>query len=214
MKKTSSTCLLTLVAGMTMAVTAHSQGTFQNLDFEAARIIFTSFDRVGTTNALPGWMAFSGTNELFTVPYNNRTVPNYVGLQGSNDVVISGSFSVLVEYNGSLSQTGLVPAEAQALLFKARAANPLVPSTLLVSLEGQDLAYTVLASGPDYTLYGADIAAFAGQMATLSFARQGVSSYFIDDIQFAVPEPSTLALVGVGGFLFAAHRLRRRRGKF
>jgi hypothetical protein len=176
------------------------------LDFEAARIVLLGFNIVATTNALPGWSAFSGTNQLGTVPYNNPAVINTVGLIGSNVFVISDNFSVIINASGSISQTGLVPADAQMLLFKTDSASL---SPVLVSFGGQNLPYTAVSSGPNYTLYGANVSAFAGQTAALSF--WGTSGAYLDDIQFAVPEPSSLALLGCGGVLLAGHWLRRFR---
>lgn len=201
-----------LSAAINVAAIARGQGTFQNLDFEAARIILlnNSVVDIATTNALPSWTASAGTNQLSIIPYNSFAVFPQVGFYGSNFWVISGTFSVLLRNNGAISQTGLVSADAESLLFKGSWSS-LTP--LGVSLGGQSLSFTAISNGPNYTLYGADISAFAGQTATVTFLGPSSSFYFIDDIQFSpqvIPEPSSLALCLTGGIL-AAHRLIRRR---
>ena len=107
-----------------------------------------------------------------------------------------------------MSQTALVPAGAQLLLFKGQVFGS--PSALVISLNGQNLSYTAISSGPNYTLYGADISAFAGQLETLSFLEP-LGNAVLDDIEFAVPEPSTLALLGLAGAVLAPPYQRLRR---
>lgn len=205
--------LMAWLSGTTLVVvSASGQGTFQNLDFEAAQIILVkySFDNIATTNALPGWSAFSGTNLLSTISYNIFVAAPQVGLYGSNSLAISGTFSVLLSKDGSISQTGLVPADAASLRFKGSWTSS---SPVGVSLGGQSLSYTAISSGPNYTLYGADISAFAGQTAKLVFLSPSLSLYFIDDIQLSsqgIPEPSSLALLCCGGLMLAVRRLRVR----
>ena len=188
----------------------HSQGNFQNLDFEAARIVLNP--NLATTNALPGWSAFSGTNELASIPYNQFSIVPEVGLYGSNSfVVIGGNFDVLLSQDGSITQTGLVPDDAASLLFKGSWTS-LTPVS--VSLGGLNLSYTSISNTPEYTLYGADISMFAGQTASLKFFSASLSLYFIDDVLFssqAIPEPSSLALLGFGAVLLAGHVFRRFR---
>ena len=69
----------------------------------------------------------------------------------------------------AISQTALVPATAQSLQFKAYAPgflSPIVP--LFVTLGGQRLSLTPLASAANYTLYGADIHTLAGMVLNLT----------------------------------------------
>ena len=90
-------------------------------------------------------------------------------------------------------------------------------SSPVVSLQGQNLDLVPLQTFPNYTLYAADIASFAGQSATLSFTaptpRFGSPSFLtLDDISFlpiAVPEPTTEALLALGGLVLVS-RIRRR----
>ena len=190
-----------------VVVSARSQGTFQNLGFEAARIILVnnSLHDIATTNALPGWSAFFGANQLSTITYNDAAAIPRVGLYGSNAFGFIESFTVLLNNGGSISQTGLVPTNAESLRFKASQPG-LTP--LSVSLGGQSLSYTAISSGPNYTLYGADISRFAGQTASLTFLSPSLD--FIDDIEFSpqvIPEPSSLALCLCGGLLLGGWKL-------
>ncbi len=113
--------LLTSLLTVIISFSSRGQG-YVNLNFENANIVFVS-GLLATSNALPGWSAYSGTNQLSTILYNESFgVPTpTVGLYGSNSLVISGNFSVTIGRNGSISQTGLVPNGSESLLFAAPA---------------------------------------------------------------------------------------------
>lgn len=209
----NNTMMAWLSGTIIVVISARGQGTFQNLDFEAAHNL-PAFPggTVATTNALPGWQAFSGTNQLFAIHYNSAAVAYEVALYGSNSSVISGSFDAFLYNGGSIRQSGLVPTNTLSLFFK-KSSTSLTP--LSVSLGGQNLAYTAISSGPNYTMFGADISAFAGQSATLTFLAPLGSHHFFDDIEFSpqmIPEPSFLALLSCGGLLLAGNRYIRKRG--
>jgi hypothetical protein len=202
-----------------IAGSALGQGAFQNLDFESAQVIPVSTNangsvNIATANALPGWSAFAGANQLSLIPYNSQAEAAWpvVGLYGSNVTVIGGNFEVMLTSGGSISQTGLVPANAESLLFGAAfiASPPFV-----VSLDGQNLSYEVISNalnsqGYSYTIYGADISAFVGQVETLAFSAPGYG--ILDNIQFSpitIPEPSAISLICLGsGVLFYVRRRR------
>jgi hypothetical protein len=208
MKTTLYACLF--FAALTPVPPVGAQGTFQNLDFESARIVYSSPNLVGTTNALPGWVAFYGTNQMLAVRYNSPAGINPVGLVGSNVAVISGSFSVILETDGDLRQTGVVPADANSLFFKARWAGVL--PVLTVALGGQSLSLTALSSTTNYTLFGAGISGFAGQTAVLSCSLAD-GRFVIDDFEFSpvvIPEPGVVGLVWLGASCLAASMVRRR----
>ena len=199
----------------------YSQG-FVNLNFEDASIVpdasspyypyaaYASF-------AIPGWTAtgFLGPTNIF---YNDISLgaPS-VSLFGTNGPypVIDGAFSIDL-YGGSgqssegasISQTGRVPAGTESLLFKAQ---PTI-GTLSVTLGGQNLSFSAISTGPNYTLYGGNIPlGLAGQSAQLTFlALPGVNNYWeIDDIQFSpspVPEPAFLTLFALCGLFLSIRR--------
>jgi hypothetical protein len=205
---------------------AKGQG-FMNLDFESAHVSIIGTNELepymATTNALPSWSAFMGAGQLSSVDYNRNHAGQFtaVYLEGSNGEVLSGNFSVGLAGDGSISQTGLVSANAESLLFDAFFSGSASPLT--VSLAGQDLSYVAISSavnssGETYTIYGADIASFAGQEETLTFssAQGSVGTEILDDIQFSsmiVPEPPTLFLIFLssGILIYARQRLQKRR---
>jgi hypothetical protein len=215
MKKTS------LILFSILIVSASLQGqSFTNMNFESAQVVFTSTNgievNIAAASGLPGWSAFSGTNQLTQVGYNPNfaAVPLPVCLIASNTSVIDGDFGVflfnnLLGKNGSISQTGLIPIGTESLLFDAD-----TPS-FVVSLGGQSLSFIAISNalnsaGHSYTVYGADISAFAGQLETLIFSGGGV----LDDIQFStttIPEPSAISVLCLGsGVLLYLRRKSRR----
>ena len=73
-------------------------------------------------------------------------------------------------------------------------------------MDGTVLDVVPLATTPNYTLYGADITAFAGTTVDLRFTALLGGSLYLDDIRFSsqlVPEPGMLALLSLGGIMFA-----------
>jgi hypothetical protein len=187
------------------------QGTFQNLDFESVRGYLPPLGGgVYTTNALPGWNAYYGTSQLSDIAYDVYAAYPRVGLWDTNYAsffIIQGKYSVSLG-GGSISQSGLVTSNAQSLLFSA---YPIVSGpTMSVFVGGQSLPFIAMSSNPNYTVYGADIAIFAGQTANLTFLANG---YMLDDVRFSefpIPEPSLPGLVGLGACFLGA-RLGRRR---
>ena len=182
------------------AVACLGQGTFQNLDFEAAKLVFLVPGEpfIATSNALPGWTATYGSSELTAVPYGPAGI---MGLVGKSDFggAIDGNFSASIS-GGAISQTGLVPADARSLQFKVRSSGAAPNEGVEVWLGGESLPLVGLAAPRGYFLVGADISSFAGQTETLSFSG---GSRALDDIAFwpqIVREPggAALFLLGVG----------------
>jgi hypothetical protein len=215
---------LRLIAGVvlvSLALLRDASGQdFVNLDFEAANLSAYGAGPalVPATNAIPGWTAYVGGNPQSNIFYNAISLGSTsISILGTNGVPSSldGAFSIDL-YGGvtataaSISQTGLVPANAVSIFFKAQYSGP--PGGLLVvSIGGQNIPFFVIASGQNYTLYGGDVSAFAGQSEQLMFsAPEGNNNYWeIDDIVFSpstVPEPIALGLFALGGLLLGLRR--------
>ncbi len=104
-----------------------------------------------------------------------------------------------------------MPGSAESLQFEASETTPLT-----VTFNGNVLSPVVLSSGVSadgvpYNLYGASISAWAGQTGIMEFTADQVDENYVvlDDISFStqvVPEPSPLALTGVGALAFALYR--------
>ena len=235
-----------LVCGFAMLLSAggaFGQGSFQNLGFETASLVPIPGDpygRVQFAPAFPGWTGLIGVVQSTDALYNNSfldtsgiTILDHgwpVGSLGAGGL-ISGNFTALLQAgfagasgtpaDTTLSQTGLVPAGAKSLQFKAYDPYDLSPYVpMAVTLGGQRLSLTPLASGANFTLYGADLQAWAGQTAELDFIvfaeRPHVNNnyVFLDSIQFSdqpVPEPGVLSLSTLGALLLGWRGLRRRR---
>lgn len=212
--------------------------SFQNLDFESANLSSSqSAGPVAITEALPGWTGYLGSNSVPSVLYDTFTLGNAsIDIIDSKNVlgqdqIIEGQYTAVLQpgvapssdppviETASLSQTGLVPANAVYLEFEGNLAAPTLTS-LSVSLGGQALSLVTLESGSNYTLYGANISAFAGQIEPLVFTDQVVQPAggdadpsYIDSISFStspVPEPSTWPMIIAGGISLAViSRFRR-----
>ncbi|HLX95548.1 MAG TPA: PEP-CTERM sorting domain-containing protein [Verrucomicrobiae bacterium] len=226
-----------VVVSLTLSRTTSGQD-FQDLDFESATLVPVPGNAYGSiqfASAFPGWTqtivgGLLGTNAL----YNNLFLDSAgIGIFDQNSSflssdVIEGNYTAILEsglgYTQTglvpsdviLSQTGLVPFWTKSLQFKA---NNWFDSSgaFAVMLGGQTLSLTVLGSGPNYTLYGAEVSQWANQTAQLSFTVFGETPhvnneiFFLDDIQFSpssVPEPNTLCLIALGALLFGLRRIK------
>jgi hypothetical protein len=223
-----------LFALLLSAARVQAQGPFQNLNFEAATIQQAqSPGLVSAAAALPGWDTYIGTNLQAQVGYNlislGTTAIALLGTNGSSSIYnsLEGGFSVLLQggtittpgggdapADASISQTGLVPVGSQSIRFI------LQPDfgTFTVSLGGVSIPYFPLSTGPRYTLYGADVSSFAGQMTELRFSAlwnpSGRSNWNLDSIQFSslpTPEPGVFGLTGLGALVLGWRVLRQRR---
>jgi hypothetical protein len=202
---------MTLAVAAIFTLSVRGQG-FQNLNFESAQNLPGNPPELGSpvsvANALPGWAAYDGSLALSEISY----VSNFFGgasssveLEGGSLALSGNNLSVGLYLNSSISQTGMVPGNAESLQFEARGVSG--AAGFSVTLGGQKLSLSALFGGPDYIEYGANIpSALDGQMEALIFGCQGVGSglVLLDDIEFStlpIPEPSEYALLGLGAVL-------------
>ena len=217
------------VVGLASSVVARAQGTFQNLDFEQANIVPIVGSplypyAVTVANALPYWSVFYGNVEQSQITFNDPSLgATAVTLYTTGYPVIEGNYSVLLQGGvtlsrgaetpaaASISQTGLIPAGTQSLLFETELGYELLD----VYIGSQNVPLTAVRSGPNYTLYGTDISAWAGQTEQLTFSAPSsgvLNDWLLDDISFsAVPEPGMVALSAMSGLLFGARKCFARR---
>ena len=145
-----------------------------NLDFESAELSPIPSGQFGgsvsITNALPGWTGSISASQVTQVLQNNLTLGlpsiDILGPNWSFGAIIEGQYTLVLQPGGSatyssasISQTGFVPSGTRSLQFKAQ-----TYSAFSVSLGGQALSLTPLGTGGNYTLYGADVSSFAGQI--------------------------------------------------
>ena len=213
--------------------------SFINLGFERAVINTNGLPpfMAVASSAIPGWTAAisgSANYQLSEIIYDTDALgsPAIDILESNNDlagsaVILQGQYTLELQavagYNGynaggSISQTGLIPVSALALLFEAQL-SPLqgtLLESLQVSLDGQNLNFFAVSSGANYTLYGADISMFSGQVETLDFSSVSAlpigipNEIFLDNIQFStspIPEPNELALAALGILLLCCRWL-------
>ncbi len=74
------------------------------------------------------------------------------------------------------------------------------------------LSFIATSNAPNFTVWTADISAYAGQYGQLSFTAPWQSSGLLDNIQFSsapIPEPNGLALAALGGLLLGLRRWKK-----
>ena len=172
---------------------------------------------IATTNGIPGWAAtggdFNPTYILFdTFANGNSSITLFDATNQYSFHVLAGRYSLFLFGGGSspqgvsISQTASVPANAHSIQFMAA----IHPELLEVSLGGQNIPLSALSSTSDYTLFGGDVSAFAGESETLTFTvPRGINNTVVlDDITFSasqVPEPRSLSLFGGCTLLLCWH---------
>ena len=225
-----STSIRTFFFAAAVTILQHSSHaqSFTNLDFESANLPILAPEQPGglvpVANAMPGWSVFIGNQQAPSVFYNTATFgsaavwiydPNFRAFPFPSFPPMEGRFTAYLTSGSqflpvSISQTGLVPAGMASI--QARI-NGLAPS---VSLNGTEIMMVPISSGPGYTVYGGDVSAFSGQVATLRFSALPTPEvptygFHLDAITFSampVPEPSVFALLALGGLGFGIHRWR------
>jgi hypothetical protein len=217
--KASFSPIIVLAALLSSSAFAVAQA-FLNLDFENPVPPLDPNDPSGVpiANALPGWSGYTYDVMVSRVWYNTLSLgaaaislhdtasslrPIY---QGNYTVVLQGS-TASTPSSAVIGQTGLLPAGAQSLIFWGVFAGQ-------VTFNGQNVSYFVIGAGPNYTIYGGNIGAFAGQTGELRFSTPPNTGGAIDNIQFSnqpIPEPSALGLLGLGALLLGGRFLWRNK---
>ncbi len=213
------TRLISLIVLSTSIRVSFSQGTFQNLDFEAANVAGTQINSlVPTASAFPGWQTFEGTTEISSVVYDGISTGAFeisivdtkggLPIQGNYSAYLFSSLGTTT----TLSQTGLVPAGTESIQMDAYEAL----GSFTVTLAGQTVNLVPLQTFPNFTLYGGNISAWSGDNAALSITENlptnpGIypDELELDNITFStqvIPEPAPVVLTGIGGLLFALYR--------
>ena len=229
MKPMPIICLI--VVSFQLAENVYAQG-FVNLDFETTKITLTNFGRYVAT--VPGWswtpLGNFVNGDTNTVAYNDIALDApAVTLQGTNSPyapAIHGRYSILLQggdqfvlsnTNGSaIWQTGQIPVTAESLMYWGGRGsfNGQSQGALQVSFNGQSLTPVAISTTANYTVWGIDISAYAGQTGELRFTKPWLPTndsdgVLLDNIQFSsspIPEPSALALCGVSLLLFLGIR--------
>jgi hypothetical protein len=217
--------ILTLQKGLLAAVLAaaafcpaRGQGTFQNLDFEAANVPDVPAGEFGSdvlvSDGAPGWTVYLGGVRQGTMLHNSvslgaaRLAIN--GPQWFSDQILEGRYSVSLQPStagpprtAAIGQAGQLPQTTKSVTFYGN-------GFFAVSFTGQPISLVALGSTSTYDIYGGDISAFAGQTGELLFQGGG----YLDNIQFSdlrVPEPGVVGLSALGASLLGWRVLRRRR---
>ena len=198
-----------------------SQG-FVNLDFEHPILPLNPVNsQVSIGNGLPGWTGYGGTiqlNPADKIWYNTISLgAAAISLQGPGSLqpILQGNYTVGLQgssaaapTSAAIGQTGQVPLGSQSLQFFGSELG-----NFQVTFNGQLLPYIGIGSGANYTLYGADISAFAGQTGQLLFTALPNGGALLDNIQFSpnpVPEPGAWTLLLCGAVLFRVGRWKRK----
>ena len=228
--------LATVVHAAWLPDPGRAQGTFWNLDFESAQVAPVPAGQDGgyvpTTDGLPGWAGFIGTNQLTQVLHNSFNLAvasiSIMGPNSDSRYILQGQYSaILVDGRdpfgsgsayaaASISQAGLVPADARSLRFRLGTSS----TALSVSFAGSPLSYFLLGSTPNYNFFGADISPYAGQAGVLEFSAKPIpypyTRAYLDGIVFSpssIPEPDAFGLLLLGLAGLALKRPRRRQAR-
>ncbi len=186
-----------------------SQG-FLNLNFESATILSTH------TASILGWTVNAPNyvnGDPNSIPYNDIALdvpavnlegtdapaPSIQAIQGNYSIFMQGgSHSSPITNGASMMQTGQFPVFAKSMTYWG--------TTLQVTFNSQLLPFNAISSTSNYTVWGADISAYAGQTGQLMFAVPWQGWAMLDNIKISslpIPEPGPAALLVAGGLLGA-----------
>jgi hypothetical protein len=207
MKITHTLKLSSTIATLTVGSSLFGQG-FANLDFESAMVAgYSPGSSIPSTiyyDAISLGGAVTSINDL-------STGLGYSPLEGTfSAFLFGGTFNTPV----SISQTGLVPAGTTTIQLWQGTFMALGGFEL--SMDGQVIPMTTISSQSGYVVRVGDVSAYAGNLVTLQITALGVPTgpgpnpVLIDNIQFVVPEPTTISLIGLGLLSLLWHRWSKK----
>ena len=232
MKRTKLIVALSVALFAAFLIQAQS---FQNLNFEQADPLVVNPDNpyvITAASAFPYWTVTIDGVQQTDIYYNDISLGNpqvtliSTSYPNMGLAPIDGTYSVLLQCafapgSDAISQTGVIPAGTQSLTFEAEPIGQVQPvGSLEVLVGNQVVPFAALSTGPNYTLYGANISAWADDTEQLTFSALSddnqQNNWELDDISFstnvvASPEPSLVALSAIGGLLFGARKWFARR---
>jgi hypothetical protein len=172
--------------------------TWLNLDFEKSTMLSTNGAGSGVVN-VPGWTAYGGYfysnySGGTTLIYNDQPLdcsgvclegtdyelPSAQAFQGHYSVLLLGGKVDACGNGAAIGQTGQIPATVRSLIYWGQSWN-----SLQITFNGQALCFVPVGSGPNYTIFQADISAYSGLTGELLFAAPTGGSGMIDYIQFS-----------------------------
>jgi hypothetical protein len=218
---------------------------FQNLDFESSPSFPPGIDSPPYTiypGALPGWTVHIGSSiqsgawanqSILDSPFVALMTDSRNPLDGQKSVLLQSTYSNPIGFPGAapinvgISQSGLIPADAQSLRFRTYnpfySAFPIPPGPFDVEIGGTTLSLIPTSSNGAYVDYAADVSSWQGQTAELSITVLTTSAYspnypegvsFVDSISFSpteAPEPALVSVFMMGAGLLALHLVRSSR---
>jgi MYXO-CTERM domain-containing protein len=199
-----------------------SQG-FLNLNFEQSIIVSSSPSGEGFNDGIAdvlGWTEYNGWadanySDYTTLIYNDEPLDSpgvclegldyfRPAIQGNYSIFMRGGSTAFAQVHpdlpiiASIGQTAQIPSYANSITYWAS-------QGLQVSFNGQPLSFTDVSDTANYSVWTADISAYAGQTGQLLFTGEGL----LDNIQISprpVPEPSGFALGALGALLLGFRR--------
>ena len=212
-----------LVAGLALLLStggAVGQGTFQNLNFEAANVPDVPAGEFGSdvsvSDGVPGWVVYIHGAQAGLMFHNNISTGGAVvaiyGPVWRPGLILDGQYTVSLQpatagppSTAAIGQTGQLPQTAQSLRFYGDSPN----GAYVVTFAGQPISLVTLGSTSTYTIFAGDISAFKGQTGELRFLGAGE----LDNISFSnlpIPEPGVFSLSALGALLVGWRALRRQ----
>jgi hypothetical protein len=178
-----------IFAALLFCQSGFAQG-FLNMDFENTTLNqvsgnFRATIFPWTVNTFSNGVNGSANN----IPYNGIALdapsvnlhgidspdPSLQPIQGSYMIFMQGGSRFNPNTNGAtISQPGVVPMTAQTLIYWG--------SVLQVAFNGQMLSLTAISNAPNFTVWAANISAYAGLEMELSFTAPWQTSGLLDNV--------------------------------